>query len=159
VSPSFTSAAAPGLRVGIDLCSAADVAESIANFGDHYLRRVFTDAEIATCSPAGVPEAERLAARFAAKEATVKSLQPTDTGLDLHHIEVTTGAGGWAEIRLSGAAARLADEAGLTSFAVSITHEGGMAAAVVIALPGAPAPAAPTHQTNDPTNEGGTDVH
>ena len=74
------------IRVGTDLTCVADVASSIERFGDRYLRRLFTDHELDATG--GAPE--RLAARFAAKEATVKVLRPTgaqpDWRLSLIHI-------------------------------------------------------------------------
>ena len=57
-------------RVGCDLASTAEVRESVATFGQRYLRRIYTDAELVACQ--GRPE--RLAARFAAKEACAKVL-------------------------------------------------------------------------------------
>ena len=121
------------LRVGIDLCSTEDVAVAIANFGDRYLNRVFTDAELGVCTIDGRHALERLAARFAAKEATMKGLRPNGDGLDLRNIEITIQPGGWTAINLSGGAEALAQQAGIQSLALSITHERGMAAAVVVA--------------------------
>ena len=85
-------------------------------------------------SPTG-PEAlavESLAARFAAKEAVMKVLRPVDVQLDWRSIEVHRMTGGWCEIRLSGQAAAMAAEAGIDEFAVSLTHEASVAAAVVV---------------------------
>jgi len=58
--------------VGCDLTNPLDVAASIEQFGDRYLRRIYTDAELAGC--AGPILSQRLAARFAAKEAVAKVL-------------------------------------------------------------------------------------
>jgi holo-[acyl-carrier protein] synthase len=76
---------------------------------------------------------ERLAARFAAKEAALKVLRPGEVGVSLREIEVVRSPGGWVELELSGPAATLARESGLSELAVSITHEAGFASAVVIA--------------------------
>jgi holo-[acyl-carrier protein] synthase len=118
------------VRVGTDLVRVASVEESIAAHGDRYLRRVFTERELADC--AGAPE--RLAARWAAKEATLKVLRPGpgDT-VPWTEVEVVRDPGGWVELALSGDAARLAAVSGLGGFAVSLTHEAGYASAVVIA--------------------------
>jgi holo-[acyl-carrier protein] synthase len=116
------------LRVGIDLVRAATIERALAEHGEHYLRRVYTAAEIADCG--GDPL--RLAARFAAKEAAVKVLAPDrETPLPWTEVEVVrTGAA--PVLRLHGGAARLAAEAGLTDLALSFTHEDEYAAAVVV---------------------------
>jgi holo-[acyl-carrier protein] synthase len=74
-----------------------------------------------------------LAARFAAKEATIKVLRPGNDAIPWTDIEVTRQASGWVELRLTGAAATLATDAGITDLALSLTHEHGTACAVVIA--------------------------
>jgi len=114
-------------RVGCDLMGVADVRASMARFGGRYLRRVYTDHEVAS-SGAGAPG---LAARFAAKEATVKILRAEDEPLPWPSIEVRRSAVGWCELVLSGRAAELADEQGLRDFDVSLSHEADYAMAVV----------------------------
>jgi len=120
-------------RVGIDLVSVESVRESIDKHGDRYLKRIYTEGELSDChTPQGVV-AERLAARFAAKEATLKVLRPVDEAIPWHTIEVVRHDAGWVEVELSGRAADLAVEAGLSDFALSISHEAGYASAIVIA--------------------------
>jgi holo-[acyl-carrier protein] synthase len=128
-----------GIRVGIDLASVADVADALALHGDRYLRRVFTVREIEDCrDAAGAVAPERLAARFAAKEAALKALGAApDYGLALTSIEVTTAADGRPELALAGRATDLARTAGVAGLALSVTHEGAYAAAVVVAEMGA----------------------
>jgi holo-[acyl-carrier protein] synthase len=122
------------MRVGIDLVSVDSVRESVRTHAERYLERVYTARELDDCrTPAGAVDAERLAARFAAKEAALKVLRPGDVGLSLRSIEVRRAPEGWVELELSGPAATLAAEAGLSSFALSVTHEGGYASAVVVA--------------------------
>jgi holo-[acyl-carrier protein] synthase len=75
-----------------------------------------------------------LAARFAAKEAALKVLRPTGHRPQWRSIEVRRHDGGWCTMSLSGYAAELATQAGLGELAVSLTHEEGIAAAVVVAL-------------------------
>jgi holo-[acyl-carrier protein] synthase len=132
-------AAVPGPRVGVDIAMVEDVARSIGRFGDRYRRRVFTDHEL-ECAGHGEAAAARLAARFAAKEAVLKVLRVTGAQPDWRTIEVHRMPAGWCEIRLAGEAARQAERAGLMSFAVSLTHEGGIAGAVVVALEGGGGP-------------------
>lgn len=118
------------VRVGVDVLAVDEVADSVERFGERYLRRVYTDHERASC--AGAPSG--LAARFAAKEAALKVLRPTGARPDWRSIEVVRQPEGACDIRLHGTAARLADDAGLGPLAVSLTHDAGVAAAVVVAL-------------------------
>jgi len=121
------------VRVGVDLCLVADVAESLCRFGDRYRQRVYTDGELEYCSAKPALEAQRLAARFAAKEATVKVLRPSGWWPEWRTIDVRRHADGWCELHLAGAAATLAAERGIAALSVSLTHEGPFAAAVVVA--------------------------
>lgn len=117
-------------RVGIDLTSVTVVREALAEHGERYLQRVYTVAEVAECG--GDPA--RLAGRFAAKEATIKVLRPdTATALPWSDIEVVREPAGHVELRLAGRAAEQAAAEGLVDFAVSLSHEGDAACAVVIA--------------------------
>jgi holo-[acyl-carrier protein] synthase len=138
------------IRIGVDLVAVSDVADSVERFGDRYVQRIFTPHEVACCrsehgGPGGSPgyAFESLAARFAAKEATVKVLRPTGPRPDWRSIEVHRHEDGWCEIRLTGRAATLADEAGIDAWAVSLTHEASLAAAVVVGLCHGGDPAAP----------------
>ena len=123
------------IRVGIDLTSVASVRDSISTHAEHYLDRVYTGGELAECqTPAGL-DAERLAARFAVKEAAMKVLRPTEhDAVPWNTIEVRhADASGSVEIELSGRAAELAAESGLGELSASLTHESEFAAAVVVA--------------------------
>jgi holo-[acyl-carrier protein] synthase len=151
-------AGSPSVRVGVDLVPVADVAESVERFGARYLDRVFTPHEVDCCRRADARtgrapgiSAESLAARFAAKEATLKVLRPDGWRPDWRSIEVRRTRGGWCEIHLSGAAATLAAEAGIDALEVSLTHESMVAVAVVVGrctnggqAGGSPVGAAPT---------------
>ena len=121
------------LRVGIDLASVELVREAIEAHGDHYLHRVYTERELEECTTDSKPDPERLAARFAAKEATLKVLNPGEVGLPLTAIEVVSASDGAVALELAWQAANLAGEAGITELTLSLTHEGGLAAAVVVA--------------------------
>ena len=139
--------AAATLRVGIDLVSVDEVADSVRHFGDRYVTRIYTSHEIDSCratagrggaggrGPADAAEAYAigsLAARFAAKEAVMKVLRPIGEQLDWRTIEIHRMTGGWCEIRLSGRAVTMAVEAGIEELSVSLTHEASMAGAVVV---------------------------
>ena len=121
------------LRVGTDLVSVETVRASIDAHADHYLQRVYTDQEVDDCRTSGGLDAERLAGRFAAKEAALKVLRPRDEGIPWNTIEVRRDPSGWVELALSGPAAALAADAGVSELSLSIAHEGDFATAVVVA--------------------------
>ncbi|MBV8988119.1 MAG: holo-ACP synthase [Solirubrobacterales bacterium] len=121
------------VRVGIDLVSAESVRESISAHGARYLERVFSADEVSDCSTSTAIDAERLAARFAAKEAAFKVLRVGDEAVTWRDIEVRRDRSGWVELSLTGRAATLASAAGISDFALSLTHEQGLAGAVVVA--------------------------
>ncbi|MBK5305571.1 MAG: 4'-phosphopantetheinyl transferase superfamily protein [Frankiaceae bacterium] len=120
-------------RVGIDLIAVEDVAAALSAHGERYLARVYTDREVQDCAGPAGPDPLRLAARFAAKEATMKVLRPGDAAVPWPSVEVRRNPGGDVELALTGAAKALAEDAGLSGFAVSLTHDGAYAAAVVVA--------------------------
>jgi holo-[acyl-carrier protein] synthase len=122
------------LRVGVDLVSVSAVEEALKDHGEHYLTRVYTPAEVT--DSAG--DATRLAARFAAKEATLKVLRAHEIGIAWPSIEVVRTDWGGVALSLSGVAAARAEEEALSGFALSLSHEEGFAVAVVISEEGVP---------------------
>jgi holo-[acyl-carrier protein] synthase len=122
------------IRVGLDLVAVELVEDALrASHRDRYLKRVYTEREVLDCQTATGLDPERLAARFAAKEATLKVLPLADEGISLRAIEVLREPSGRVHIELTGRAATAAAEAGVIDLALSLTHEGGFAAAVVVA--------------------------
>ena len=121
------------LRVGTDLVRVADVGHSIEEFGDRYLTRVYTPEELSTCRVDGSWTVERLAARFAAKEATTKVLRSVD-GISYQSIEVSLDEFGAPELVLHGSALQRAEALGLQETSVSMSHEGEYAVAIVAAV-------------------------
>ncbi|MCW2583854.1 MAG: acpS [Klenkia sp.] len=116
--------------VGIDVCPVERFAASLTRTPG--LRdRLFTAAEQRT--PSGAERSgESLAARFAAKEALAKALgAPGD--LHWHDAEVTVGEHGRPLIEVRGTVAARAELLGVTGWHVSLSHDGGIASAVVIA--------------------------
>jgi holo-[acyl-carrier protein] synthase len=95
--------------------------------------RLFCDAERAYAGRAADPAA-RLAARFAAKEATLKSLGLGLGAMALSEIEVVKHEDGRPELRLHGAAADVAAVAGAHRFLLTISHTDHLAQATVVAL-------------------------
>lgn len=97
-------------------------------FGERFLRRIFTADELGYACSAPACTSERLAVRFAAKEAAKKALGLD--GVGWKDIEVRRAANGACHLALHGAA-RGAEGAGST--ALSMSHDGNQATAVVIA--------------------------
>jgi len=93
--------------------------------------RLFTPAERLTAS--GNPRApESLAARFAAKEAVAKALG-APSGLHWHDCEIVTDADGRPWLTVSGTVAAAAAERGVSRWHLSLSHDGGIASAMVVA--------------------------
>ena len=113
------------LRVGIDLVRVSRIAESMTAFGERFVRRVFTPGEAAYATTP-----ERLAARFAAKEAVKKALELD--GVGWREIEVARRDSGACDVILHGAARAAADAIGARELALSMSHEGDTATAMVV---------------------------
>ena len=118
------------LAVGIDLVMVSRIASSLEHFGQRFLRRIFTDGEIAYAMASPALTLERLAARFAAKEAAMKALGLAGRGVGWRQIEVTTSESGAPGLQLHGEALALA--AGAVDLALSLSHEGDFATAIVV---------------------------
>jgi holo-[acyl-carrier protein] synthase len=118
------------IGVGIDVVPVERFAESLQRTPG--LRdRLFTAAEQQT--PSGTPRTgESLAARFAAKEALGKALG-TPGNLAWTDAEVMVGEHGRPHLEIRGTVADRAAQLGVTSWHLSLSHDGGMAAAVVLA--------------------------
>ncbi len=128
---------APSIRIGCDVHPISELAESIELFGERYLARVFTPVERA--QTAGPMALERLAGRFAAKEAVLTVLRiRSTTAVPWQAIEVRTGRNGVPYVVLSGAARSIAERQGISRVDVSLSHDGGIAMAVAAAIPAEP---------------------
>jgi holo-[acyl-carrier protein] synthase len=121
------------MRIGVDLIRVATVLESIRCFGSRYLERIYTEKERAYCASSTSEMGRRFAARFAAKEATLKVLRPHLHWLDWRNIEIIKTPAGWCEVHLKGEANRLREQSGILSLSVSLSHETDYAVAVVAA--------------------------
>jgi holo-[acyl-carrier protein] synthase len=116
--------------VGIDVVPVARFAVTLRRTPS-LARRLFTAAELV--SGTGAPRsAESLAARFAAKEALAKALGGGD-GMHWADAEVVTDDFGRPSLVVSGTVAERAASLGVTRWHVSLSHDGGVAAATVIA--------------------------
>ncbi len=120
------------IGTGVDLIEVARIAHSIERYGERFLRRVYTDHEIAYCRGRRV-SAESFAARFAAKEAGAKALGTgISRGVTWNEFEVARKPGGRPVLELRGRAALLAEELGVRAISLSLTHTGSLAMATVV---------------------------
>jgi holo-[acyl-carrier protein] synthase len=130
------------LYTGIDLIEIERIERAVAQWGERFLRRVFTLGELAAYHD-NIPS---LAARWAAKEAAAKLLGVglrglgaagrTEAGVAWTEIEVLSGARGRPLLRLHGRAAERARELGLVELALSLSHTREHAIASVVAVGG-----------------------
>jgi holo-[acyl-carrier protein] synthase len=114
--------------IGFDLVCVDEVSEAIRRHGERYLTRVYTPGELADSGA----DARRLAARFAAKEATIKVLRPDREAIPWHFIATVVGERGQPALVLSGAAAAVARDRRIDALALSLVDRGPIAAAIVI---------------------------
>ncbi len=114
--------------IGVDMIETERVARSIERFGDRYLKRIYTEQELRYCNG----RAHSLAARWAAKEATAKALGTGIGDVRWREIEVVSHPNRPPRLRLHGAAADLATQLGISSFAISLSHTKDYAIAFVV---------------------------
>ena len=120
------------VAIGIDLVEIARIEEVFARRGDRFRARVFTDDEISYCEHRASKFAS-YAARFAAKEATMKALGTGwSDGVGWMDIEVVSGPNGAPALQLHRRALERLREIGATKAHVSLTHSGSLAMAEVL---------------------------
>jgi len=119
---------------GIDLVDLPRIEEMINRHGERFVNRVFTDAEQAYAD-ANRDRIEKLAGRFAAKEAVLKLMGTGWRGkIAWTDIEVLNNAAGQPEVSLGGEVKKIANKLGIKHISVSITHTANFAIASAIAL-------------------------
>jgi len=112
----------------------ARIHQAIEKHGDRFLRRIFTEVELAYCE-GKKRRVEHLAGRFAVKEAVLKLLGTGwQNGISWTDVEVRNAPSGQPHVSLSGRCRQVADEIGLGSILVSISHIETHAIASVIGL-------------------------
>jgi holo-[acyl-carrier protein] synthase len=129
-SQTLPSLEGPVVGVGLDLVDVEQVADLIRTGGTRFCEDAWTVAEIEDAN--GDPE--RLAARWAAKEAVMKALGAGLGDIAPNDVEIRTDELGAPSVLVSGAAEAVAASRGVTGWCVSLTHESGWAAALVVAL-------------------------
>jgi holo-[acyl-carrier protein] synthase len=119
---------------GIDVVEVARIERMLREHGDRFVTRCFTVAERSYADRAARRRAEHYAARFACKEAVLKAMGTGwRDGIEWTDIEVVREGSGQPRVRLSGRAAEIADELGITRWHVSLSHINELAMASAIA--------------------------
>ncbi len=119
--------------IGVDLVKMTRLAAAIRRYGERFMNRVFTPQEIAYCRGKRWSDSG-FALRFAAKEAFSKALGVglRQGGIRWREVEVVPDSRGKPELQVSGRAAQLCREAGVTGMHLSLSDEDGQGVAVVI---------------------------
>jgi holo-[acyl-carrier protein] synthase len=115
-------------EIGVDIIEIPRIAEAIERFGDRFLRRVYTEREIAKYRD----RTSSLATRFAAKEAVMKVLGTGARGVGWHDVEILSDERGKPVVFLHGGAAERAQAIGIASIAVSLSDSKEYAVAVAL---------------------------
>ena len=113
---------------GVDIIETDRIAAAVARFGEHFLNRVYTPDELATCR--GRPEA--LAARFACKEAVMKLLGTGWGRTGWRDVETLSNPEGRPVVTLHGNAREAAARLGIHDIAVSLSHSRRYAVATAV---------------------------
>lgn len=118
--------------IGIDLCDTSRVRDLYDRYGERFLARLFTPQERERCRNARRLH-ECLGGRFAAKEATLKALGTgLSNGIRWRDVELVAGESQPPRVALHGRAAEIAARRGVHRIHATITHDGGLAVAVVV---------------------------
>jgi len=119
------------IGLGFDVTDIPRIADALGRYGDRFMRRVFTDAEVAYCTARRLP-AMHFAGRFAAKEAAMKALGTGHSlGVLWRDVEIVRH-GGPPQLQLHGGAARRLLAIGGRRSLVNITHTDTLAMAQVL---------------------------
>jgi holo-[acyl-carrier protein] synthase len=119
---------------GIDLVDFRRIEEMAKRHGERFLNRVFTATEQAYAE-ANKNGLEKLAGRFAAKEAVLKLMGTGWRGkIAWTDIEIVNNPAGRPEVTLRGEVEKLAEKLGIKHISVSITHTANFAIASAVAL-------------------------
>lgn len=121
------------IGTGLDATEIPRVEQAVDRFGERFLKRVFTDGEIAYCLHRRRP-GPHFAARFAAKEAAMKALGTGHSrGVLWRDVEVVR-RGGPPQLEFHGGAARRLHAIGGTSALLTLTHSQDLALAHVLVV-------------------------
>jgi holo-[acyl-carrier protein] synthase len=115
-------------HLGVDIVEIERIERSVARYGERFLSRVYTEAELELCRNR-MPE---LAVRFAGKEAVMKALGTGRRGVSWRDIEILRNKRNAPLVYLHGRARSRAKKLGITEIAVSLSHSRDYAIASAI---------------------------
>jgi holo-[acyl-carrier protein] synthase len=121
--------------IGLDVCSIERMRRALERHGERFFNRICSPSEREDLT--GRDQATALSGRFAVKEAFAKALDGAP-GVGWHEVEVRRGTSGRPRLELKGKALAMVQEAGADRWHVTITHDAGIASAVVILERSAP---------------------
>jgi holo-[acyl-carrier protein] synthase len=124
------------IRSGVDIIEVERIDRAILRHGERFFDRFYTERELIDSNG----HTPALAARFAAKEAVAKALGTGIGDIGWKQIEIVNGPRREPNLRLHGAAQRLASKLGLSAWSVSLSHTHEHAVAVAFAYGGEIAP-------------------
>ena len=116
--------------IGVDIIEIGRIKEAMNHWGEKFLRRIYTESELAAYRN----KPSSLAARFAGKEAVMKLLGTGRNGVGWREIETLSHPGGKPLVNLYGRALTRASELGIKEIAVSLSHSKEYAVAYVSAI-------------------------
>ena len=126
--PEFDPERSGRIVVGIDLIEIPRIQRALDDFGERFLKRVYTERERERYRN----RISELAARFAAKEAISKALGTGIIGIKWREMEVVSNRRGKPIVVLHGSAAERAELLGITDFDITMTHSRSDAMAFVV---------------------------
>ena len=115
--------------IGIDIVEVERIRTLVDEYGDKFLKRLFTDREILYCNFSTRLRYQRFAVRFAAKEALIKAIG--EKAFAWTDVEIIKDDAGRPDFELYGKAALYASQQGIVDIYVSLSHTRSMAAAMV----------------------------
>ncbi len=114
--------------IGVDIIEVARIEKAVACWGEQFLHRVYTDSELELCGN----QSQALAARFAGKEAVIKTLGGLSKGFRWREIEILSDPRGKPVVHLHGSMRMRANTLGLGDIAISLSDCEEYAVAFVV---------------------------
>ncbi len=114
--------------IGIDIIEITRIERAMSRWGERFLHRIYTEPELRLCRQ----KPPSLAIRFAGKEAVMKALGTGIKGISWREIEILAEPSGKPLVHLSGKAQDKADDLGLDTLDISLSHSKEYAVAFVV---------------------------
>ena len=116
------------LTNGVDIIEISRISKMVKRWGKRFLDRIYTEKELQICK--GRPD--RLASRFAGKEAVMKALGTGARGISWREIEIDSQSSGKPVVNLYGKAQEKARSLGLSELAISLSDSKEYSVAFVV---------------------------